>query len=145
MPSATKKLVVVVCVLGLVTTIATAPALAGKKKKGSFTAENPIPHPLGDGCNEGEEGMSKTSKEMKAPFTGVLTVTMENFQGDWDLFVTNAAGNPLNSSVESQLTGAPATEEVVFAFKKGSKFQMVACNWLGGASADVSWTYTATK
>jgi hypothetical protein len=140
-----RKLIGLICILGLLGALAATPALAGKKKKGSFTAENPVPHPAGDGCNEGTEGVSKTSEAIKAPFNGLLTATMENFQGDWDLFVTDADGGALVSSVESQLTGAAATEEVSILLKKGYEFAIVPCNWVGGPSADVAWTFTATK
>jgi hypothetical protein len=140
MSSTAKKLTVLICILGLLGALVATPALAGKKKKGTFAAESPVPWPAGDGCNEGEEGVSKTTEAMKAPFDAVLTVTMENFQGDWDLFVTDADGNALASSVESQLTGSAATEEVTILLKKGYAFGMVACNWGGGPSADVSWT-----
>jgi hypothetical protein len=145
MSSTAKKVVGLVCILGLLGVLAAAPAAAGKKKKGSFSAENPVPHPLGDGCNEGMDGVSKTTEAMKAPFNGLLTVTMENFQGDWDLFVTDADGAALVSSVESQLTGAAATEEVSIVLKKGYAFAIVPCNWVGGPSAEVAWTFAATK
>lgn len=145
MAGSVKKLMVLLCVVGLVGMVAAAPALAGKKKKGSFTAENPVPHPGPDGCLAAPESLSKTTESLKAPFSGLLTVTMENFEGDWDLFVTDADGNELISSVESQLTGAPATEEVSIPLKKGYEFAIVACNWVGGPSADVSWGLAATK
>jgi hypothetical protein len=138
-----KKLIGLICILGLVGALAATPAIAGKKKKGTFSAENPVPWPAGDGCNEGTEGVSKTTETMKAPFNALLVVTMENFQGDWDLFVTDADGGALVSSVESQLTGSPATEEVTILIKKGYEFGMVACNWAGGPGADVSWSLTA--
>jgi hypothetical protein len=70
---------------------------------------------------------------------------MENFQGDWDLFVTDADGNPLVASTESQLQGAAPTEEVVIPLKKRYAFAIAACNWVGGPSADVAWTFAATK
>lgn len=141
MTKLTKRMIVVVCVLGLVAALTAAPASAGKKKKkGSFTATNPVPFPgTSTGCDEGPEGLSKTTEEVKVPFNGLLTVTMDNFQGDWDLFVKDGDGNLLNSGTGSQLTGENALEEVTMLVKKGLKLQIIPCNWLGGLSADVQW------
>lgn len=147
MPSTFRKLIVLVCIVGLTGALTGAPALAGKKKKkkGSFSAENPVPWPGPDGCLESSEGVNKTTETMKAPFTGVLTVTMTDFDGDWDLFVTDSEGTDLGSATASQLTGDPPEEEVVLALKKGFEFSMVACNWLGGPTAEVGWTFVALK
>lgn len=146
MSKATRKVIVGVCVLGLIAGLTTAPASAGKKKKkGNFSAENPVPFPGPDGCLDSQEGANKTTEEVKAPFTGILTVEMLNFEGDWDLFVTDKDGNELVSSTTSQLTGDPPTEEVTVALKKGFVFQMVACNWLGGPSAEVEWQLVAAR
>ncbi|MGH2757208.1 MAG: hypothetical protein ACRDI3_05410 [Actinomycetota bacterium] len=140
MASTAKKLIGLICVLGLIGALAASPAIAGKKKKGSFSAENPLPYPGQEtGCDEGPEDLSRTTEEVKVPFNGVLTVTMENFMGDWDLFVKDDDDNLLSSGTGSQLQGEAAEEEVTVTVKKGMKLQIIPCNWLGGPSAEVTW------
>ncbi len=114
------------------------PATAGKKKSGSFSASG-LPFPGPSGCLESVEGVHKHSEPLKAPLTGVLTITMESFDGDWDLFLTDAEGAEIMSSTTSQLTGDPPVEEIVFSVKKRMSLQMVACNWAGGPGAEVKW------
>lgn len=141
-----RKSIAMLLVLALLVALGAAPATAGKKKKkGSFTAENPVPHPGADGCLEAPEDLSKTSEALKVPFNGIITVTMTDFQGDWDLFLTDADGGEIVSSVGSQLTGTPPEEEVSVYISKGMAVQMVACNWVGGPSAAVAWTLVASK
>ena len=133
-------LFLVVACLGVVA--AAGPATAGKSKKGSFEAQNmPFPHP--DGCAAGEEGVHKTSSPLKAPFAGALTVTMEGFEGDWDLFVTDADGGILGEATSSQLTGDAPVEEIILGVKAKQEIVMVACNWLGGPGATVNWELKA--
>lgn len=125
-----------------------APAFAGKSKKGSFSADNMIPFPGPDGCNQadgGMEGVNLVNEPFKAPANGLLTVTMVDFQGDWDLFLNDKDGNMIVSSTESQLTAAPAEEEISIAIQKGMQVLMTPCNWVGGPSATVNWVFTAGK
>lgn len=137
----TRKTIAAALAVGLLLAFA-APATAGKKKGGSFAAEN-LPFPGPNGCLEGVEGLHKTTQEVKTPFAGVFTLTMESFEGDWDLFLTDAEGNEIASSTTSQLTGDPPTEEVVVSVTKGMSLAMVACNWAGGPSAEVKWSLVA--
>lgn len=142
-----RKPVVILTVLTLAMASLMGPAAAAKKKSGSFAAEG-LPFPGPDGCNGadgGTEGVNLVNEPFKAPFTGVLTVTMVEFDGDWDLFLNDADGNMMLSSDESQLTGAPPTEEIVFPLKKGTKVLMTPCNYLGGASATVNWEFISFK
>lgn len=143
-----RKSLVFLAVLGLVVASVASPALAGKSKKGTFTADNMIPFPGPNGCNGadgGMEGVNYVAEPFKAPSNGLLTVTMVDFQGDWDLFLNDPDGGMIVSATESQLTGAAAEEEVSFALSKGTEVLMTPCNWVGGPSATVNWVFTATK
>lgn len=143
-----RKALPVLTALALVCGSIAAPAFAGKSKKGSFTADNLIPFPGPDGCNGadgGMEGMNLVNEPFKAPSNGLLTVTMVDFEGDWDLFLNDADGNMIMSATESQLQGAPAEEEISYALRKGSNVLMTPCNWVGGPSATVNWEFTPTK
>ena len=106
--------------------------------EGGFTAENPVPYPAA-GCDEGPEGMSKHTEEIKVPFTGTLPVSMEGFYGDWDLFIKDGDESLLNSATSSQLQGDPAAEQVTVLVKKGMTVLIIPCNWLGGPTAEVTW------
>ena len=137
-----RKSVTVLLVLALLVALGAAPATAGKKKKGSFSAENPVP--VVDACpHEAPEDLSKTTESLKIPFSGVLTVTMTDFVGDWDLYLTDSEGGEIASSTASQLTGDPPSEEVLILLPKGMSVQMIACNYAGGTSAQVAWSLVA--
>lgn len=137
-----RKSIILLTALMLAATSLAAPALAGKSKKGSFTAEAfPYPHP-GDGCNNSP---GQVTEAFKAPSNGILTVTMVEFDGDWDLFVNDSSGSELGSATASQLTGDAPEEEVLLPLRKGSEVLMGPCNWVGGASATVNWVFKATK
>ena len=143
-----RKTFVFLTAVALIACFVAAPAFAGKSKKGTFSAENMIPFPGPDGCNGadgGTEGLNLVNEAFKAPSNGFLTVTMVDFQGDWDLFLNDADGNMMVSSVESQLTGAAPTEEVSMSLRKGTEVLMTPCNYAGGPSATVNWVFTATK
>ncbi len=131
--------------LTLVLAVIAGPALAAKKREGSFTA-TAIPYPLlPDGCRESAEGVNKVSEPFKAPFDGFLTVTMVDFQGDWDLFLNDPEGNFLEASDDAQLEGAPPTEELVYGLHKSEEVLMVPCNWGGTPTATVNWQFVARK
>lgn len=136
-----RKSIILLTALVLAATSLAAPAMAGKSKKGSFSAQA-LPYPSPDGCNN---SAAQVVEEFKAPFTGLLTVTMVDFDGDWDLFVNDASGTELGSATASQLTGDAPEEEVLVALRKGTTILMGPCNWLGGPGATVNWVFKATK
>lgn len=142
-----RKTLIVLTAVALAAAALTAPAFAGKKKKGTFAAEA-IPYPGPAGCNGadgGTEGVNQISEPFKAPSGGLLTVEMVDFQGDWDLFVNDSDGSMIVSSVESQLTGSPPTEEVSVVLRKNDEVLMAPCNFLGGPNATVNWTFVGGK
>lgn len=139
-----RKPVVILTVLALVMASLMGPAAAAKKKSGSFSAQA-LPFPGPDGCNTGVEGVHLVNEPFTAPFNGILTVTMVEFDGDWDLFLNDADGNMIMSATESQLEGAPPTEEIVYPLKKRTEVVMMPCNWVGGPSATVDWEFVSLK
>lgn len=143
-----RKALLLITVLALAAASIAAPAYAGKSKKGSFTAEGMIPFPGPDGCNAadgGTEGLNLVNEPFKAPANGLLTVTMTDFVGDWDLFVNDSDGGMIVSSTGSQLTGEAAQEEASIAISKGMQVLMTPCNYAGGPDATVNWVFTAGK
>jgi hypothetical protein len=124
-------------------------ALAGTKTvKKKFTAGPHVPAPVlsevdENGCLNSVEGVNKTTVEYHTPAKGTLTAKISNFEGDWDLYVTDANGNVIGSSHGDQTTGGvPNTEQVVVRLGKNKHTLIVACDWAGTSqTADGSYTY----
>lgn len=144
-----RRSLILLIVASLVAMAVATPALAGKKKqkrKEKTYEVSALPYPITgevqeNGCNNGQEGVHKVSEPFKAPATGLLEIMMEGFDGDWDLHLLSADGTVLASSVAGQPL-APPGEEIVMALRKGTEVSIVACNWLGGPSATVTYVYT---
>ncbi len=139
-----------VVAVGLITAALVAPAHAAKKKTVTedWTATNPVPYPAsfvgqGAGCQEGQEGTTKTTHAFTAPGSGALEVVLDAFDGDWDLFVFDSQGNQIGISDAGQvISGAPPGEKISgVRLRKGQEVSIVACNWLGGPSAAAHLTY----
>ena len=116
----------------------------------TYTATAPLPDPT----NYAQQGYSVCAQNVPqsyhtatftAPAPGKLSVKMGGFTGDWDLLIMNGAGTELAYGGGSDL-GTPQTAATESATtkvkKKGAKFQIVACNWAGGSTATVSYTFT---
>ncbi len=147
-----RKALASILAAGLVFGMLAGPAVAGKKKKISktFAAGPHIPLPnatedLGHSCLAGEEGVHKTTIAFKTPGKGLLDVSIENFQGDWDLYVLDAAGNMIGVSEASQLQEAPPVEQIMIPLAAKKDYSIVACNFGGGPTADGKYTYTYKK
>ncbi len=144
-----RKALASILAAGLVFGMLAGPAVAGKKKKISktFTAGPNVPGAdvAANTCLHSEEGVSKTSIAFKTPGKGLLDVGLENFQGDWDLYVLDAAGNTVASSGGSQLTGDAAVEQIMVPLAAKKTYSIVACNFAGGPTADGKYTYTYKK
>jgi hypothetical protein len=116
-----------------------APAGAGKTvtKKKKFSAGPHAPMPTGilgetEGCLESVEGLNKTTVGYHTPKKGTFTAKIFNFEGDWDMYVTDKRGAVLGSSHASQLEGAPPTEKVVLTRVPAKEhLEVVVCNWAG--------------
>ena len=83
----------------------------------------------------------------KAPEAGTLKVEMTGFTGDWDLLLLNGKGSEIGSGGASDL-GSPATpaaEKTTIKIKKPDTISIIACNWAGGPTATVKYTFTYAK
>lgn len=150
-----RKTLVSILALGLIAAaLSAAPALAKKKKTVTihkeFSAGPHAPMPSGldgstEGCLESTEGVNKTTVDFTTPGTGIITVTLEAFEGDWDLYLLQD-GNLLASSHGSQLDGAAGPEEKIMMNLGAKKaVSIVACNWAGGPTASGMYMYKYTK
>jgi len=129
------------------------PAGATTKKPISktYTANAPAPDPSNyaqqspyDVCAQAVPN-SFDVHEFTAPALGKLKVELSGFTGDWDLLLTDKAGNEITSSGASDV-GSPttaATESLSAKIKKAkTTYRIVACNWAGGSTATVKYTFT---
>lgn len=149
-----RKAITTILALGLVAAaFSAAPALAKKKKTVTvheeFSAGPHAPMPSGldgstEGCLESTDGVNKTTVEFTTPGKGIITVTLEAFEGDWDLYLLQD-GNLLAGSSSSQLEGAPAEEKIMMNLGAKKAVSIVACNWAGGPTAEGMYMYKYTK
>jgi hypothetical protein len=128
-----------------------APATAAPKTK-PITMEydvqglpNPTP-PSGTTClDDSFEGFSRTTKTIKTTGKGVLSVTVNGFDGDWDITLMDKDGEELASGTGTTTGGgAPqmdAEDTLVQKFKKADTFQVAVCNYAGSPQAHVKLTY----
>jgi len=129
-----------------------APALAAPKKPiveeydvQGLPWVNP---PTGPACSDATvEGVSRTTRTLKAPSAGTLEVTVTEFRGDWDTSIQNEAGAVLaaGSGTNTGETGSLATdgtEKVVLKTKKPMTLNIAVCNFLGSPTAHVKYVFT---
>ncbi len=138
------RLVLAALPVALIGVVAATPGVAAPKEtKGTFkAAASPDPTPTAGEVCQGLTPSGRFEVPLKIAKPGKFTVSIKNFQGDWDLTVENKAGSVLGSSagfVEA------TTETVTLKFKKATDIVVVACNFAGGATADGSYTITPNK
>lgn len=139
--------------LALAATVAAGsfvPASAAKKKplKKSYDLQL-LPYPDASeatGC-EGPgrtEGVNMDTEPIKVTGPGVLTVKVTEFTGDWDMAVLNAAGASVAEGAGTSTPNTsvdPMTETLKYKSKKAQTLNLRVCNFLGGATAKVTYTY----
>lgn len=147
------RLVAIAVAAGAVAVSAVPASAAPKTIKQSYAVEAPVPFPVMEdqpptfyGCIDGEEGLSKVTKEITLPAPGLLKVDV-TYTGDWDLYVMDKSGAILAAS-ETVETGNvnPSSEKLSWKKgKKGQKVDIVVCNWAGLKDATVTYSYTYGK
>ena len=134
-------------------TVAAPGALAAPPKPitKTYTATAPTPDPTNWAGSAGVETYSVCAmnvpgsfhiEEFKVPAAGTLKVELSKFQGDWDSLLLDGKGNELTYGGASDVTG---TEIMQAKFKKADKVQIIACNWAGGPTGEVTYTFTYAK
>lgn len=132
------RLLLAVAPLALVG-VATLPSSAAPKPmKGSYTASAPVPGaPDCDGTAPG----SVHTMAIKVPGAGRFTADLTGFAGDWDFYLKSGGG--VLSASEG---GADAPKETVSAkIKKAGTVTIASCNWAGGPTGAVTWTFLPNK
>ena len=126
--------------IGLVAGPATAGRTKTVKRQWDVVA---APFPGADGHTTpseecGVEGATYGLYRFKAPGRGKLDVRLSGFEGEWDLYVTDSAGNLMGSSVQF-MTGSE--ERVVVKVPSKKELLIYACNFAGGPTAQGKLKY----
>jgi hypothetical protein len=135
----------------VVTATAASPAMATTKKKPitkTYTATAPAPDPTNAAggytvCAQ-TVPQSFDKQAFNAPAAGKLAVEVDGIIGDWDLLITDAAGNEVSSSGSGGYGTpvAPSTESVKVKIKRKGSYNIIACNWAGAPTATVKYVFT---
>lgn len=123
-----------------------APSATAEGKKKSVEEEwdvTALPFPGADDHSNpeeecGVEGVSYTIHTFTTPGRGSLDVRINEFQGEWDLYVSDADGNLLGSSVNFM---AGSEERVTIPLAANVEVSIYACNFLGGPTAHGALKY----
>ena len=83
----------------------------------------------------------------KAPAAGSLKIEITDFVGDWDLLIQDDKGRDVGSAgaVDVGAPTAPDPDATSMKIKKPGTFKLIACNWAGGPTATVKYTFTYAK
>jgi hypothetical protein len=133
----------------LAAAITAAPAaVAGPKPiTKTYTATAPVPDPTNyvpGGYSVCAQNVPQSFhvEEFKAPAAGTLKVELTDYQVDWDLLLMDAKKKEIAASGDGDV-GAPEVTQI--KFKKPAVVSIVACNWSGGPTGTVKYTFTFAK
>lgn len=122
--------------------VAVAPSLAAPKAKPkpitmTYTATAPV---AGAPDCDGLAPMSVHRQSVKIPAAGILKAELSGFAGDWDFYL-RSGGSTVSSSAGGDV-GPGVSETVVFKPKKAMTLSIDSCNWAGGPTGSVTYTFT---
>jgi hypothetical protein len=134
--------------------VAALPADAAPKKKPAPIKKTvqmsllPVPDPpdssLADSCTRAQlENVSIHSEKLVTKGAGLLTATVTGFTGDWDITVTDDAGDTLATGSGTTTPNASAgTDTVTLKLKKKATLYVHYCNFVGTPQATGSYVFT---
>ena len=130
-------------VLAAATVAAPAALAAPKPITKTYTATAPLPDPTNVGggysvCAQNVPGSFHT-EEFKVPAAGTLKVELTKYEIDWDLLIMDGKNKEIASSGAG---GVGGPEVATVKFKKAGVVKIVACNWSGGPTGQVKYTFT---
>lgn len=126
-------------------TVAAPGAIAAPKKPitKTYTATAPMPDPtnVAGGYSVCAQNVPQSFhvEEFKVPAAGTLKVVLTEYQVDWDLLLMDAKDKELAGSGSG---GVGEPEALQVKFKKPGVVKIVACNWSGGPTGKVTYTFT---
>lgn len=108
----------------------------------TYSVVAPSPMPVASaagGCTVGQEDVHKDSRVFKVARAGDLFVSVSNFTGDWDAgIVDRETGRMLDYAAHA--FGSVETVQASLAANQG--VDIVACNFAGGPTATVRFTFS---
>jgi hypothetical protein len=109
----------------------------------TYTATAPMPDPtnVGGGYSVCAQNVPQSfhTEEFKVPAAGTLKVELTDYEVDWDLLLMDGKDNEIGYSGSG---GVGGPEIVQVKFKKAGLVKIVACNWSGGPTGTVTYTFT---
>jgi len=140
---------VLVAAAALIAAGSALPATAAPRKPitKTYTATAPVPDPT----NYAEMSYSVCAQAVpqsahvevfKAPAAGKLKVELSGFVGDWDLLILDSKGAEVATSGGTQPVDPPTEQATVKVKKAAATYKIIACNWAGGPTATVKYTFT---
>lgn len=129
--------------------VAPSSSAAPKPITKTYTATAPVPDATGGVASDYSVcGQTLPNSFHIEPFTapgaGTLKVELKDYINDWDLLVMDGKGAELAFSGSGGYAPAPQPEVVSLKLKKKTDLQIVACNWAGGPTGTVTYTFTPT-
>jgi hypothetical protein len=131
--------------------VAAPHAVAAPKKKPitkTYAVTAPMPDPSNYAGAATGEGYSVCAQNVpqsfhkevfKVPAAGSLKIELTGYQGDWDLLLMDAANEELAAGGATDLA---VPEVIQYKFKKATSVTIVPCNWAGGPTGQVKYTFT---
>jgi hypothetical protein len=131
-------------VLAAATVTAPGALAAPKTITKTYAATAPMPDPTnyaGQGYSVCAQNVPQSfhTETFKVPAAGSLKVELTGYTGDWDLLLMGDKGQELATGGASDLN---VPEVLQVKFKKPTSVSIVACNWAGGPSGSVKYTFT---
>lgn len=131
---------------------ALSPAIAAPKAKAkpkpitkTYAADAPLPSPVNvaTGVCNADVPQSADDEPFKAPYAGKLTAKLTGFVGDWDFAFREDGANVAESAQDAAADPIDRPEEISgYKMKQGAEIVIRACNFAGGPSATVTYTFT---
>ena len=143
---------IAISVLAVTTAVCAAGGVAEANHKKpiekSYTATAPAPDPTnyaGTGYSVCAQTVPQSFhiEEFSAPEAGTLKAELSGYVGDWDFLLTDDKGRELSNSGLTAFMGEP--EKMTYKFKKSGTVNIIACNWAGGPTGNVKYTFTYAK
>ena len=140
-----------IAVTAAVSAVAGGVAEANHKKpiSKSYTATAPTPDPTNFGPSarysvcEQTVPQSYHVEEFTAPEAGTIKAELTGYVGDWDFLLVDDKGRELGNSGLTAVAGE--AEKITYKFKKAGTVNLIACNWAGGPTGTVKYTFTYLK
>ena len=137
---------VVAAVLAASVAVPAAEANHRKPLSGSYDLTLPVPFPgespSGSHCADAPDDLSRDTRPVTMPATGRFKVTLSEYLGDWIVELWDAKGQLVTYGAGLSTGDTTATMTYRKKSKKSETFTLAVCNYTGGPTGHVDWTFT---